>query len=106
MDKDTFNLLKDVLTGAGELKNSMYICASQKIMILIYVLRWHTSRETAERWQHSSATISEIVHEVSSCLIGVKHLIFAPAKEGDPVPTQIANSAKFFSIFQRLHWGT
>ena len=99
MDKDTLNLLKGVLTGAGELKNSMYICAGQKIMILIYVLRGHTSRETAERWQPSSATISEKVHEVSSCLIGEKHLIFAPAKESDPVPTQIANSAKFSPFF-------
>ena len=65
MDKETFNLLKDVLTGPGELRNSMYICAGQKIMILIHVLRGHTSRETAERFQHSSATISEIIHEVS-----------------------------------------
>lgn len=99
MDKETFIMLKDILTGAGELKNSMYICAGQKIMILIYVLRGHTSRETSERWQHSSATISEIVHEVSSCLISVKHLIFVPAKEGDPVATQIANSAKFSPFF-------
>ena len=99
MDKDTFNLLKDVLTGAGHLKNSMYISAGQKIMILIYVLRGHTSRETAECWQHSGATISDIVLEVSSSLIGVKYLIFVPAKEGDPVPTEIANSAKFSPFF-------
>ena len=99
MDKETFIMLKDILTGAGELKNSIYICAGQKIMILIYVLRGHTSRETSERWQHSSATISEIVHEVSSCLISVKYLIFVPTKEGDPVATQIANAANFFPFF-------
>ena len=98
MDKETFLLLKDVLTGPGELKNSMYICAGQKLMILIYVLRGHTNRETAERWQHSGSTISELVHEVSDCLIRVQHLIFRPAKEGDPVPTHIANSARFFPV--------
>ena len=67
MDKETFNLLKELLTNVGRLQDSMYICAGQKLMILIFVLRGHTNRETAERWQHSGATISTIVHEVSNC---------------------------------------
>ena len=67
MDKETFNLLKKLLTNVGGLQDSMYICAGQKLMILKYVIRGHTNRETAERWQHSGATISTIVHEVSNC---------------------------------------
>ena len=50
MDNETFNLLKRLLIDVGGLQNSMYICAGQKLMILIYVLRGHTNRETAERW--------------------------------------------------------
>ena len=74
MDKDTFNSLKRLLVDVGGLQNSMYICAGQKLVILIYVVRGHTNRETAERWQHSGATISAIVHEVSNCLTAVKQL--------------------------------
>ena len=99
MDNETFNLLKRLLIDVGGLQNSMYICAGQKLMILIYVLRGHTNRETAERWQHSGATISAIVHEVSNCLTAVRHLIYKPAKEGDPVASQIANFAKFAPFF-------
>lgn len=79
MDKETFNLLKELLTNVGGLQDSMYICVGQKLMILIYVIRGHTNRETAERWQHSGATISTIVHEVSNCLLAVRHLIYKPA---------------------------
>ena len=86
MSKETFTILLDLLIDTGGLRNSMYICAGQKLMILIFVLRGNTNRQTAERWQHSGATISEIVHEVSNCLISLRHLIFKPAIEGDPVP--------------------
>lgn len=95
MDKETFNLLKELLTNVGGLQDSMYICVGQKLMILIYVIRGHTNRETAERWQHSGATISTIVHEVSNCLLAVRHLIYKPAKEGDPIASQIVNFARF-----------
>ena len=68
-------------------------------MILIFVLRANTNRQTAERWQHSGATISEIVQEVSNCLISLRHLIFKPAIEGDLAPTKIANSILFSPFF-------
>ena len=99
MDKQTFVKLKELLMNVGGLEDSMYICAGQKLMILLYVVRGHTNRETAERWQHSGATISAIVHVVSDCLIGAKQVIYRPAKEGDPVPSQIANVAKFAPYF-------
>jgi DDE superfamily endonuclease len=98
MDKDTFNLLKANLIEGG-LTNSMYICCGQKLMILLHVLRGHTNRETAERWQHSGATISEIVHEVSYYLDVIKGRIYKPARDGDPTPAQIANSRRFSPFF-------
>lgn len=99
MDKETFMLLKGLLMNAGGLLDSLYLCAGQKLMILIYVMRGHTNRETAERWQHSGSTISEVVHEVSACLTSIKHLIYKPANEGDPIASQIANFAKFSPFF-------
>ena len=98
MDRETFCLLKDNLI-AGGLTDSMYICSGQKLMILIHVLRGHTNRETAERWQHSGATISEIVHEVSICLDNIKDRLYKPAKVGDPVSAKISNNGNFTPYF-------
>ena len=64
MNLETFTSLRQFLMEYGGLKNSMYICAGQKLMILIYVLRGHTNREMMERWQHSGVTVSAIVHVV------------------------------------------
>ena len=99
MDLETFTLLRQFLMEHGGLRNSMYICAGQKLMILIYIMRGHTNRETMERWQHSGATVSAIVHEVSSSLLSCRNRIYKPAKEGDPTPTQISNFAKFSPFF-------
>jgi hypothetical protein len=99
MDKDTFSLLVNLLIDVGGLVNSMYISVGEKVMILIYVLRGHTNRETCERWQHSGETISKIVHEVSDALLGCGYVIYKPAKVGDPTPSHISNSAKFSPYF-------
>lgn len=75
MDKETFTLLKQNLLEDGGLRDSMYICTGQKIMILPHVLRGYTNRETAERWQHSGSTISH-------CLDNIKQRIYKPAAAG------------------------
>lgn len=62
IDNATFVMLKEMLMNVGGLQDTMYICAGQKLMILLYIVRGHTNRETAERWQYSRATISAIVH--------------------------------------------
>jgi DDE superfamily endonuclease len=97
MDKETFILLKEILEDGG-LRDSE-LCAGEKIMILLHVLRGFTNRETAERWQHSGSTISEAVHEVSHYLDNIKQRIYKPALAGDPIPTQIANNGKFSPYF-------
>jgi hypothetical protein len=100
---ETFNVhrfhqvvkLRSLLIETGGLKNSLYICAGQKIMILLHVIRGYTIRETIERWQHSRSTISNVVHEASEALLNCRALIFQPALLGAPVPIQIANFSKF-----------
>ena len=99
MDIATFNYLLGYLREAGDLKNSMYICAGEKLMILIYVLRGHTNRETMERWQHSGSTISSIVDETVSCLLRCRGGIYRPPRDGDPIPVQIANHRQFSPYF-------
>jgi DDE superfamily endonuclease len=99
MDKETFYLLKENLEDGGLKKDSMHICAGQKVVILLHVLRGYTNSETAERWQHFGSTISDIVHEVSHCLDNIKQRIYKPVIAGDPIPTQIANNGKFTPYF-------
>jgi hypothetical protein len=98
MDRETFVKLRLLLIEIGGLKNSLYICADQKIMILLHVIRGYTIRETMERWQHSGSTISNVVHEASE-LLNCRALIFQPALLGAPVPIQIANFSKFSPFF-------
>ena len=99
MDRETFVKLRSLLVETGGLKNSLYICVGQKIMILLHVIRGYTIRETMERWQHSGSTISKVVHEASEALLNCRTLIFQPALLGAPVPIQIANFAKFSPFF-------
>jgi DDE superfamily endonuclease len=99
MDKETFVKLNDLLRDVGGLENSMYICTGQMAMIYIQVLRGQTVRIICERWQHSSDTISKIVHNVSDALIRCGPRIFKPAKIGDPVQPQIGNFSKFSPFF-------
>ena len=95
IDHATFVKLREMHMDAGGLVDSLYICAGQKIMVLVQVLGGYTNRQIKERWQHSGSTISKIIHEASDALIRCSGIVFQPAIIGAPVPSQIATSAKF-----------
>ena len=99
MDRATFIKLRVMMMDAGGLVNSLYICAGKKIMVLVQVLRGYTNRQIKERRQHSGYTISKIIHEASDALIRCSSIVFQPAIVGAPIPSQIANSAKFTPYF-------
>ena len=99
MDRSTFIKLRVMMMEAGGLEDSLYICAGQKIMVLVQVLRGYTNRQIKERWQHSGSTISKIIHEASDALIGCSGIVFQPAIIDAPAPSQIATSAKFSPFF-------
>ena len=92
MDKRIFSSLLQFLKDRGGLTDSLRICAGEKLMIYIHVLKGGTNRETNERWQHSSATISKIIHEVSICFETVQDLLFI--KPSLNVPAKVANDPK------------
>ena len=99
MDRATFLKFQLFLSETGGLLNSLYICNGQKLMILIQVFRGYTVRQIRERWQHSSATISIVVHETSDALKRCSAIIFQPAMVGGPTPPEISNVAKFSPFF-------
>ena len=57
MDKRTFEKLLSHLRTDGQLEDSLFICAGQKLMILLTILIGASNRQAMERWQHSGSTI-------------------------------------------------
>jgi hypothetical protein len=97
MDKRTFTLMLYFLIDHGELVGSENICAGQRLMIYISILKGSSNRTTSEMWQHSGSTISEIVNEVAMCFDRVQHLLFIrPTNER---PQEITNNPKFAGFF-------
>ena len=97
MDKRTFTLMLNFLIDHGELVGSENICAGQRLMIYISVLKGSSNRATSEIWQHSGSTISEIVNQVATCFEKVQHLLFIrPTNERQQ---EIANDPKFSGFF-------
>jgi hypothetical protein len=99
MDRDTFIKLLAFLTEKSVLTNSIKICAGQKIMIFIHVLAGNSLRQTAERWQHSTSTISLIIHEVSDCIYSQRDILYvkpSPTK----IPNEISTNPKNFPFFE------
>ena len=100
MDKRTFILLVDLLVTSGKLKDSLCICAGQKLMIFIHSLLGNSNRETAERWQHSGSTISDIIHEVVESLYHCIGILFIRPSANDDLSSTIRNNPKFFPFFE------
>lgn len=98
MDKPTFDKLLRLLRLRGGLKDSKHICAGEKLMIYISVLKkGNSNRDTAEDWQHSGSRISIIINEVANCFEKVeKYLFYKPSNE---TPGNILNNAKFTPFF-------
>ena len=86
MNRDTFDELLLLLESRGGLKDSKYISAGEKLLILIPVLVGHTNRSVNERWQHSGSTISLVVHEVATVMKLCKQYLIVPPTVLDPVP--------------------
>jgi hypothetical protein len=72
MDRATFLQLLALLKERGGLRASKFIGCFEKLMILIHILVGHSLRQTAERFQHSTETISRTLTDVMECLLRVK----------------------------------
>jgi hypothetical protein len=65
MSKEVFLLFLDFMRDRGLLSDSVHICAGQKLMIYLTLLKGGKNREIHSMWQHSGSTISNILGEVS-----------------------------------------
>ena len=78
MNKETFLQLKRLLTGQkGKLKEQRLISSEEKIMIFLQALKGLSVRVICERFQHSSSTISLIVHDVMRSMLKCESQLFS-----------------------------
>ena len=99
MDKETFMKLVDHLKVNGGIRDSKHLNCFEKVLIYIHVVVGHSLRQTAERFQHSSATISKCIHEVANALMTVKDSMFVMPKT-NIVPEEILLNPKRFPFFK------
>jgi hypothetical protein len=98
MDLETFERLLRFLQEKAGLDNSKFIEDGQKLMIFIHILVGHSVRQTAERWQHSTSTISTVVHEIAACFQRVQKYLFVPVVPTE-VPFEIRTNEKLTPFF-------
>jgi hypothetical protein len=97
MSKHVFILFVDFMRERGLLSDSKHICAGQKIMIFLTLLKGGKNREIHSMWQHSGSTISAILEEVLLCFERVQTFIFVPPPT--ETPDYILNNPKFSPWF-------
>lgn len=92
-----FALLLGLLIDTGGSGNPMYLCAGQKLIVLL-LLSEEIPVEGQLNAGNPAGWIYASVHKVSQCLISLQHLISKPAMDS---PSKIANFL-FFSPLWRL----
>ena len=68
MNRETFINLRNLLIRGG-LMATVKMSQGEQLMIFIQVLKGDSVRKLAEEFQHSTSTISRVVHEVADCLM-------------------------------------
>ena len=98
MTKETFCKLKVLLMAEG-LKDSKKLCAGEKMMIFLQVLKGYSIRNIAERFQHSYSTISIVIHQVSASILKNEGILFQKHKENSVVHDRILKDPKYYPYF-------
>lgn len=75
MSKECFLQLLKLLNEKG-LKSSRILLDGEKLLIFIGALKGYSVRTLAERWQHSTATISDAIHCLMDALMRCESFLF------------------------------
>lgn len=100
MDKTTFLRLLHILKTEGNLSEGRIISAGEKIFILTRVLTAQTTKEVAERFQHSKSTIHDCVYETIVSTLRCKEYFMRQPELGDPIHDRILKNPKYFPFFR------
>ncbi|XP_060961641.1 protein ALP1-like [Cannabis sativa] len=100
MDKDVFILFCGVLKEKNLLRNSRYLSVEEQVSMFLFVVG-HNERHrvVAERFQHSTSTISEYFRKVLRAVCRLsKELITPPSF--DVVPPEIRFNPKYYPFLK------
>ena len=98
MKKETFLLLCDLLAAEGYLVGSSRVSLEEKVFIFLQCLMNVPLRKIASRFQHSSCTISKVIHQVARAVLAVSDKLWVKP-DPNAVPDRIANDYRFSGYF-------
>lgn len=100
MDKETFLRLLQLLQTQGLLKDSRKVSAGEKVFITIYIFTGQSFRAAADRFQHSTSTIHEVIYETMNSMKRCKGVFMTQFEDGDILHHRIGNDPRFFPFFE------
>jgi hypothetical protein len=100
MNKSCFLNLWQFIRREGGLKDGKKVSSKEKLLSLLYILGNGSSmRNAAERWQHSTSTMSANFRETINCIYNMyEKLIVLPKPAVQP---EILNNFKFAAYFSK-----
>ena len=106
MNKETFLQLYDDLEKHHGLHESRRMSTIEKVGMFLYTLVVGASnRDVAERFQHSSETVSRCFREVlSAVLLLAKEVIKPTDSELKKTPSKIQNDARYMLHFKVINF--
>jgi hypothetical protein len=84
MSKPVFFMILKMCKVEGNLKDGRHICAGEKLMIYLYMESGRsgtTHRKAANRFQHSTSTISRMVANVAELIVALNDIEAFPDEE-------------------------
>ena len=100
MTKDAFVKLLLLLSTKGRFRDGREITAGEMLFVFIHILKANSVKDTAHRFQHSKASIHDVLYDtIHSMLLCKKELIRQP-QAVDPVRDMIRLNPKFFPFFE------
>jgi hypothetical protein len=86
-------------TEVHESERSIISAAEKLIIFLVIVIQGFAFRVVEEVFQHSTATVSAVFHEVLKCMLLLHQAIVIPLQDGDETPQEIEDDLKRWPYF-------
>ena len=100
MDKQTFSLLCSKLIEIGRLKSTKNVIVEEQVaMFLMTICHIDLTRDNAERFQHSTWTVSKYFHKVLKAVNRLAKRVITPPSM-DTTPPEIEHNSKYYPYFK------
>jgi hypothetical protein len=101
LQRHVYLALVSQLTDLAGLRDSRQVSAHEQVAIFLYTVTGNASiRKVAERFQHSTQTVSNYVSNVSNALVSPQFYSKYVKLPSNTVPPKISENPKFYPFFQ------